>query len=98
MNNLTPAQTQFLATIGPLVGVIAGYFAAWKGIDAGALTGIILAAIGLVFAVMNFLATRRNTVVSQVANMPEVKEIVLNKNDPATPAMDAATPNNVITK
>lgn len=90
--------TQLQTTLGPIIGLIAGYFAAWWGIDVGTVTGILTAFAGLVYAIYTAIITRKSAMVSTVANMPEVDNIQLNKHDAGSASLDAATPSNVVTK
>lgn len=95
LNNLTPFQTQLLATFGPILGMIAGYFAAWWGIDQASALGIIMAAIVGLLTCYNAWITRTSAQVTGVANMPEVKNIVLDKTEKGAEPLKDVTPNNV---
>lgn len=46
-------------------------------------------------AIMQAALKDKPAVVAAVADMPEVKNVVLDRNAPATPAIEAATPDNV---
>lgn len=96
MNNLTPWQTQLMATLGPIIGLVAGYFAAWWGVDQATALGILTGAIAFVFSAYNLWITRKSAQVTSVANLPEVKTIELDRTKPETKDLAAATPNNVI--
>lgn len=98
MKNLTPAQLQILATIGPGVGFLAGYIGAWWGIDQASATGILMAAIVLGLTGYNLWIARTSAQVTGVANMPEVRNIVLDKSEEGAKSLQATTPNNVTTQ
>lgn len=97
-NNLTPTQIQLLATFGPLFGLFAGYFAAWRGIDQGTALGILMAVITGGLSIYNLYATRKSAVVGTVANMPEVKAVVLDRGKDNSHALEQVTPNNVVSE
>ena len=94
-NNLTPTQIQLLATFGPLIGWLAGYIGAWNGIDQGTMLGILTAIIVGGLSIYNMWISRKSAQVSAVANMPEVSNVVLDKDVPNAKAIEEATPNNV---
>lgn len=96
MNNLTPIQLQVLATMGPIIGAVAGYIAAWNGIDQASVTGMIMAALITGLTIYNAWVSRKTAQVTSVANLPEVKSVVLDKTEPATKALEEVTPNNVV--
>lgn len=98
MKNLTPAQLQILATIGPGLGFVAGYFGAWWGIDQASATGILMAVVILGLTGYNMWMSRKSAQVSGVAKLPEVDGIELNKGVPGAAALEAVTPNNVVSK
>ena len=98
MKNLTPAQLQILATIGPAFGFLGGYIAAWTGIDQASATGILMAVIVLALTGYNLWMSRKSAQVSGVAKLPEVQAIELKKEEPAAAALEAVTPNNVVSK
>lgn len=86
-------STQLQTTLGPIIGLIAGYFAAWSGIDQAQAVGILTAVIGLVYAGYTAFITRKSAMVSNVAAMPEVKSVTLTPSAPVS--LVEATPNNV---
>lgn len=90
-------QTQIVTTLGPILGLIAGYFAAWWGVDQATALGVLTALIGLVAAAYNAVITRKSAQITSVANMPEVNKIELSKT-PNTAAINNATPDNVVVK
>lgn len=90
--------TQLQTTLGPLVGLVAGYFAAWWGIDQAQALGILTALGGVVYAIYNAVITRKSAMVSNVAAMPEVASVTLDKTAPGTAALNEVTPSNVVTK
>lgn len=87
--------TQITTTLGPILGLIAGYFAAWWGIDQATALGVLTALIGLLYSVYTAFITRKSAMVSSVANMPEVAKIEINKSVPGASALTNATPDNV---
>lgn len=94
-------STQIQTTIGPILGLVAGYFAAWWGIDQAQALGILTALCALGYTVYNAFITRKSALVTQVAGMDEVKKdggIILDKTVAGSAALEAATPNNVISK
>lgn len=60
-------STQLQTTLGPILGLVAGYFAAWWGIDQADALGILTALIGVGYAVYNAVITRKSGLISQVA-------------------------------
>lgn len=90
--------TQIQVTLGPVFGLIAGYWASWLGIDQAQALGIVTALAGLLYAVYTAIITRKSAMVSNVAAMPEVNNVTLNKTDPGSAALEAATPANVVAK
>src|SRR5262245_14349313 len=95
-------QTQIITTLGPIFGLVAGYLAAWWGIDQAEAAGILTALIGIFCAVYNAIVTRKSAMITTVANMPEIKKdgegIVLDKTVPGSAALVASTPDNVVAK
>lgn len=87
--------TQITTTLGPILGLIAGYFAAWWGIDQATALGVLTALVGLLYSVYTAIITRKSAMVSTVANMPEVSGISIDKSVPGASAIVSATPNNV---
>jgi len=87
--------TQLTTSLGPILGLIAGYLAAWWGVDQATALGVVTALIGFVLAIYNAVITRKSAMVTSVANMPEVNKIEL-----VHGATDLAkqTPSNVVTK
>lgn len=98
LNNLTPIQLQLLATFGPIIGMFAGYFAAWRGIDQASATGIIMAVIVGALTIYNAWVARPTAQVTSVAQLPEVKEISLNKEVAGVSQLESVTPDNVVMK
>lgn len=90
--------TQLQTTLGPILGLIAGYFAAWWGIDQAQALGILTALCGVGYAVYNAFITRKSAMVSTVANMPEVNQVSLEKNVSANSSLMISTPDNVVIK
>lgn len=87
-------QTQ--GTIATIAGFVAGILASKFGIfDTNTWLSIVMAGVGLVSVVWTAVATRKNAVVSSVAQLPEVKSITLDANASGTAALQAATPANV---
>lgn len=91
-------STQLQTTFGPILGLIAGYFAAWWGVDQATALGVVTALAGLVYAVYTAIITRKSAMVSTVAAMPEVDHVTLDKTVPGATEMAAATPSNVVAK
>lgn len=92
--------TQIQTTLAPVVAAVAGFLAGkgYFGWDSQTWIAII-GGIGTVVAtIWGAAAARKNAMVTTVANLPEVKEITLDKTAPATQALDAATPDNVVKK
>lgn len=98
MKNLTPAQLQILAAIGPLLGGVAGYLAAWWGIDQASASGLVMAALVIGLTGYNAWMARKSAQVTGVAKLPEVDGIELNKGVPGAAHLEAVTPNNVVSK
>ena len=98
LSNLTPRQTQFVATIGPILGLVAGYFAAWWGVDQATALGVLTAGVGFVFACYNFWITRASAQITGVASMTEVNSIELDKGAELTESLMKSTPENVVAK
>lgn len=98
MNNLTPIQLQLLATLGPVIGMIAGYIGAWNGIDQASATGVLMALIVASLTCYNAWVSRKSAQVTAVANLPEVKEVSLDKTKAGAASLEEATPNNVVAK
>lgn len=89
-----PLQTNNTATM--LVGYLAGIAAAklpW--FDFATWNYIIMGIGGIVFTAYTAIINRKTAVVSVAANLPEVKNIELDKNVAGTIALNDATPNNV---
>lgn len=91
-------MTQLQTTFGPILGLIAGYFAAWWGVDQATALGVVTALAGLFYAVYTAIITRKSAMVSKVAAMPEVSQVTLDKSAPGTAALNEVTPNNVVSK
>lgn len=91
-------STQLQTTLGPILGLVAGYFAAWWGIDQAQALGIVTAVAGVGYAVYTAVITRKSAMVSNVAAMPEVSSVTLDKAAPGTSALNEATPSNVVAK
>lgn len=89
-------STQVVATAGPILGLMAGYFAAWWGVDNATALGVLTALLTFVVSGYNAWATRKTAQVTEVANMPEVKNIVLNKTEVKNSNLEANTPDNVV--
>lgn len=87
--------TQLTTSLGPILGLIAGYLAAWWGVDQATALGVLTALIGFVLAIYNAVITRKSAMVTQVANMPEVNKIEL---VPSAKDLSQATPSNVVLK
>lgn len=87
-------STQLQTTFGPILGLVAGYFAAWWGIDQATALGVLTAVGGLAYSVYTAFITRKSGLVTQVAQMPEVKSVQLNSTQAAAD-LSAATPSNV---
>lgn len=96
MNNTN--WTQIQVTLGPLLGLIAGYWASWLGIDQAQALGIVTALAGVIYAVWTAFITRKSAMVSNVAAMPEVTNVTLDKTVSTTAALVEATPSNVVSK
>lgn len=90
-------STQLQTTFGPILGLVAGYFAAWWGVDQASALGIVTALAGLAVAGYNAFITRKSGLVTSVANMPEVSSVHLDPAASGTAAISAATPSNVKT-
>lgn len=90
--------TQLQTSLGPVFGLVAGYFAAWWGIDQATALGILTAGGGLAYAIYNAVITRKSAMVSSVAAMPEVTSVTLDASKDGTTALSQATPSNVIAK
>lgn len=86
--------TQIQATFGPVLGLVAGYFAAWWGVDQATALGLVTAAVGFGYAIYTAVITRKSAIVTTVAQMPEVKSVQLNSTQAAAD-LSAATPSNV---
>ena len=87
--------TQIQSTVAPLVGFFAGLLAG-KGVfgfDAGAWATIIGALVAAGAAVWGAIATRGSSLITAVANQPEVQSIKLEAFAPQT--LLSATPDNV---
>lgn len=89
-------STQVVATAGPILGMLAGYFAAWWGVDQATALGVLTAGLTLVVSAYSAWATRKTAQVTEVANMPEVKAVVLNKAEVKSSNLEANTPDNVV--
>lgn len=92
--------TQLQATLAPIAAGVAGFLAGRGAFGFDQATWLtILTALGTAAAtVWGAIATRKNAMVSTVAAMPEVKEVTLDKTVSTSKALDAATPDNVVTK
>ncbi len=90
-------STQLQTTFGPILGLAAGYFAAWWGVDQATALGVLTAAGGLAYSIYTAVITRKSAMVTAVAGMPEVSTVHLNPNVAGTADLNAATPNNVKT-
>lgn len=106
MVNSTQLQTTSAAIIAGIAGFLAG-----RGIfgwDQATWITVITSLAGVVVLIYNAWVTRGSAIVNQamsadkpamvsaVANLPEVKSIEVDKNDPAAKALVAATPENVV--
>lgn len=102
-------NTQLSTSTATLVGVVAGFLAGRGafGWDQATWVSVIMGVISVATVIWTAVQTRTSSIVSQavtsdkstvvaaVANMPEVKEIKLDKTEPATAAISRATPDNV---
>jgi len=91
--------TQVTSTFASLIAFVAG-LAAGRGLfgwDQATWITILTAAVGFGATVWNAVSGRTSALVTNVANMPQVKEIKLDASAPGTAAINAATPNNVTT-
>lgn len=87
-------STQLQTTLAPLVSFFAGLLAAkvpW--LDVGAATQLIGAVVGVAATLWAAFSTKKSTLVSTVAQMPEVQSVKLEAS--ASSDLVAATPTNV---
>lgn len=96
LSNLTPIQLQILATLGPVIGFLAGYIAAWTGIDQASATGMVMALIIAALTAYNGWVSRKTAQVTSVANLPEVKNVILDASKPGATKLEDVTPDNVV--
>ena len=89
--------TQIQTTLAPLIAAFAGFLAGRGvfGLDAQSWIAIIGALLGAGATIWGAIATRKTAIVSQVAALPEVKEVTLDRTVAGTAALSNATPNNV---
>ena len=92
MNN-----TQITTTVAPLVAFLAGLLAGKGvfGLDVTTWTTIIGGVVGLGATIWAALRTTNTGIISQAANLPEVKTVLLDASVPGVSAQVASTPNNV---
>lgn len=91
--NTTQTNTTVTSAIAFLAGLLAG-----KGVfgfDAATWATILGAVFGLGTVVWTAYSTKKSTLVTNVATLPEVKTVTLNASAPNAPALADATPSNV---
>lgn len=91
--NQTQTQTGLAAIVAFFAGLLAG-----KGVfgfDTATWTQILGGAAGLAATIWTAIATRKTAMVTQVAQMPEVKAIKLDPFVAGSKDLDSATPENV---
>lgn len=98
--NSTINYTQLQTTLAPLVTAIAGFMAGKGYFGWDAQTWItVLGSVGTVAGIVwGSVAARKSALISTTASMPEVKEVTLDKTVAGTAALNAATPDNVVSK
>jgi hypothetical protein len=84
-----------LMAVGYLAGIAAAKFTFF---DLATWNYIFMSIGGVAFAGVSYILNRKNAVISTAANLPEVKNIELDKKISGTAAMEAATPDNVVAK
>jgi hypothetical protein len=89
--------TQIQTTIAPLITFLAGLAAGRGlfGLDAAAWTAIIGGIVGLGATVWAAVVTRKTTLVTTVAQMPEVQSVRLEPSVRQNDALITTTPSNV---
>jgi hypothetical protein len=92
-----PLQTNNSALM--IGGYIAGILAAKLPIfDFATWNYIIFGLGGVIFTIATAIINRKSVVVRTVADMPEVKDISLDKTVPGALSLSAVTPSNVVVK
>lgn len=93
-------STQLNTTFASIVGIIAGFLAGRGvfGFDTPTWITILTALVGFGGTLWTVFVTRKTALVSTTSNMPEVKEVILDKTDPGARAMESVTPENVVAK
>lgn len=87
-----------MAVIGYIAGIVAVKFPIF---DLATWNYIFMSVGGVIFLGGSLLLNRKSAVVSTAANIPEVRKeggIILDKNNPNSAALAAATPDNVVVK
>lgn len=81
-----------LMIVGYVAGIVATKFTFF---DLATWNYIFMSIGGVAFAAVSYVLNRKTAVVATAANLPEVKNIELDKKVSGTAALEAATPDNV---
>lgn len=92
-----PLQNNNAAIVA--IGYLAGIAAAKLPIfDLMTWNYIFMSMGGVLVTTVPFILNRKSAVVTTVANLPEVKEVTLDKNASTTQGLNDSTPSNVVMK